>query len=161
MLGLMRRDPDDLAFHDLFTFRKSFDDVMERLWGALPAARVTADLPPAESYIEDGKFHLKLQTPGLDPKNVTIEVHGDQLHITGEQRQESESKTRRYLTREFSYGAFERWLPLPEGVKPEQIEASYKKGLLEIIAPVSEKSVPRKIEVKTLPEEAPKKPQAA
>lgn len=150
--SLMRRERTDPFFQELVDFRKSFDELFGRVWPLASAAGNESWVPPMESYVEKGTFHVRLQAPDIDAKDISIEVRGNQLRIAGDAKREKETTERNYIAREFSYGSFERLLPLPEGVKPEGIEASYNKGVLEITAPIAEKSLPRKIEVKGISE---------
>jgi len=61
---------------------------------------------------------------------------GDQLTIRGKRSRNEEERGANFLQREVSYGSFERTVKLPDGVKPEEITASYRNGVLELTAPV-------------------------
>jgi HSP20 family protein len=143
---IRRRDPIATAMLDL---RKNFDDMFGRFW-SYPALsnEPLAWTPHAETFLEKGKYHLKLHLPDINPKDVKIEVTGNQLVVTGERKEEKQLQDRTYFECEVMYGNFERTFTLPEGIKAEAVEAVYDKGVLEITAPVSEKALPKKIEVK-------------
>lgn len=79
---------------------------------------------------------------------MNVQVHGNELTITGERKQEITPAEERTFQREITYGAFERIIMLPDGVQGDQIEAHFNNGVLEIAAPVSAAALPRKIEVK-------------
>ncbi len=151
--GLMRRDP---FWQELMDFRSNFDDIVNRFF-QFPQAGTEAGaganwVPPAECYLKDNRFHVRLALPGVEAKDVSIQVHGNQLTISGERKQEQKLSEENYAFREFSYGSFQRMISLPEGVKSEQVEANYKNGVLEITAPVAEAALPRKVQIKTSPE---------
>jgi HSP20 family molecular chaperone IbpA len=85
-----------------------------------------------EDFVEEGTYVLRAELPGIDPdQDVEVKIEGDQLIIHGERREEEKDKNHR----EFHYGAFSRSVPLPAGVKPEDITATYKDGVLEVRVP--------------------------
>lgn len=136
---------------DLTDLRRTFDELFgsTSLWPVpAPAGRLPW-VPPVESYVEKGIVHMRLAIPGLDPKDVTIEVHGGQLHVAGQRQDEKNTSQRNYLSREFFHAGFERNFTLPEGAKVDAISARYEKGVLDITVPMAERSMPRKIEIKT------------
>jgi HSP20 family protein len=152
--------PRDSLFQDLFDFRRDFDQIFNRFL-SWPSAReehtLTAGFAPAiESFIDkdDKKFHCQVMLPGVDPKDVDIQVQGNTLIIRGERSSSRETKEADYLHREISYGSFERSLQLPEGVDKDKLTAEYRNGMLEITAPIAAAALPRKVEVKTLPASA-------
>lgn len=149
--------PRDSFFQDLFDFRRDFDQIFNRFL-SWPSARgehmlTSGFAPPVESFIDkDGKkFHCQVMLPGVDPKEVNIQVLGNLLTISGERSTARETKEADYLHREITYGSFERSLMLPEGVDKDKLTAEYRNGILEITAPIAAAALPRKVEVKALP----------
>jgi len=110
-------------------------------------------VPAIETSIDkDGKkFQCQVMLPGVDPKDVNIQVLGNTLSISGERSSSRETKESDYLHREITYGTFQRLIELPEGVDKDKLTAEYRNGVLEIAAPFSAAALPRKIEVKSLP----------
>ena len=147
--SLIRRDP---FLQDLVDFRRSFDDVFQRVfaspygeWGREMAATW---MPPMELYTEKDHIHARIALPGVKPEDVNVQVHQNQLTVSGERKQEKEIKDEQYLQCEMSYGRFERTIRLPEGVNPDKVEASFQDGVLDVTLPMAEKALPRRIEVK-------------
>lgn len=70
--------------------------------------------------------------PGVDPKDVDIQVQGNTLTISGERTNSREAREADFLQREITYGSFTRSLALPEGVDRERPSAEYRNGKLEI-----------------------------
>lgn len=150
--------PRDNFFQDLFDFRRDFDQIFNRFlnW---PSAQeespmTTAGFSPAiESFIDkDGKkFHCQVMLPGVDPKNVNLQLQGNTLTISGERSATRETKEADYLRREITYGSFQRSILLPEGTDTDKVNAEYRNGILEISAPISAGALPRKVEIKSLP----------
>jgi HSP20 family protein len=142
---------------ELFDIRRNFDDFFNRFlsWPFSQEERTFAQefSPAIESFIdtENKRFHCQVLLPGVEPKNVNIQVQGNTLTVSGERTNTRETKEADFLHREISYGSFTRSLMLPEGVDKEKIAAEYKNGTLEITAPMSSAALPRKIEVKSIP----------
>src|SRR5262249_22627151 len=109
--------------------------------------------PAIESFIDkDGKkFHCQVMLPGVDPKNVDLQVQGNTLTISGERSATKETKEADYLRREITYGSFQRRILLPEGVAKDKLNAEYRNGILEITAPIAAAALPRRVEIKALP----------
>ncbi len=92
---------------------------------------------------------MRAELPGIDPeKDVEITVQDGVLSIRGERKQETKTDRENYYREETSCGAFARHIPLPEGVKPEAVKATYENGILEVVIPkAAELSAPKKIPV--------------
>lgn len=86
----------------------------------------------------------------MDEKNIEVKVTDGSLTIKGEKREEKEEKEKGYYLKERHYGSFERNFELPESVDPEEIEASFKKGVLTVTLPkkAEARKPTKKIEVK-------------
>ena len=90
---------------------------------------------------------IKVDLPGVNPKDVHLTFEGGYLIIEGERKRIHEVEESSILRDEVCYGAFRRSLYFPEGIKADQIKAKYHDGVLEITAPLDEKLLPKKIEV--------------
>ena len=148
--------PRNTLFHDLVDFRRDFDQMFNRIFNLRSSQEeqtlAEGFIPSIESSIDkDGKrFHCQVMLPGVEPKDVNIQVLGNTLRIGGERSSTRETKESDYLQREISYGSFQRLIELPEGVDKDKLTAEYRNGVLEITAPISAAALPRKIEVKSL-----------
>ncbi len=113
--------------------------------------------------MEEGKLIVRADLPGIDPKNVEIKVIGNVLTISGSREEKRESKKADYFRREIRYGAFERSIPLPEGIKAEDLKAVYHDGVLEVAAPMPSEAAPKavKIQIQSPPPSPEKKAEAA
>ena len=134
-------------FRELEEFRQGFDDLWERMLGEPRAPMLTGVRPALESLIKNGHLIIRADLPGIDPKTVEVTVTGDVLTIRGERHERKEEKGRDYLCREIRYGAFERSLSLPHGVKSDEIKASYQHGVLELTMPAPKELAPKKVAV--------------
>jgi HSP20 family protein len=106
---------------------------------------------PAVNIREDEKnYILDLAVPGIDKKELKIDINEDVLTISSETRNESESSSNGYKRKEFSFSAFCRSFYIPENVNREKIEANYKDGILSVSLPKQEEEknkITRKIEI--------------
>jgi HSP20 family protein len=139
---------------DLFDFRRDFDGMFNRLLNSSSAtdngsAGLIVAVPPIEAWVDNEKkeYHLSVALAGVDPKDIQINLQGNDLAISGEQKTSQEKKDANYLQREIAYGRFERVITLPEGVDKGKITAEYNNGVLEIKAPFAETALPKRIEI--------------
>ena len=127
---------------------------MEDLWDKFFSGRLWPTMPGEEWFpwadVSETKDNLvvKLELPGVDPKDVTVSVTDDLLSIKGEKKQKKEEHDERSHSVERYYGAFQRSFRLPRGVRTEKIEASFDKGVLKIVVPKSEEAKKKEIEIK-------------
>lgn len=131
-------------------FFKSFFDSMESPRARLPAAFRTRSHPPMDVSESESHYLVNLELPGLDIKDIHIELMGNQLQISGERKWEEEKKGKEFHRVESQYGSFERTLTLPANarVDRESIEATFQKGILEIKIPKLEPTPSAKITIK-------------
>ncbi len=109
-------------------------------------------LKPTLDLSATGKeYTVTVEIPGVDEKDIRVDLAGDTLTIRGEKKQEREEKERNYYRMERSYGSFQRVLSLPEDADQDGVTAKFKKGVLTLVIP--RKAVPesavKKIEVKS------------
>jgi HSP20 family protein len=94
---------------------------------------------PAVNIREDeNKFALDLAIPGIDKKDLKIEIHEDVITISSENKSEKEENHDGFKRKEFSYSSFCRSFYLPENINKEKIEANYKDGILTVDIPKQE-----------------------
>lgn len=141
---MTRFDP----FAGLTRWGETLDQFFNDL-GKRDAADAQGLLAPALDISEDkGSLRITAELPGLDRKDIAIEVKEGILTIRGEKKMEEESKDRNYHRIERRYGSFYRALALPETVDTAKIEASFKNGVLTLAMPKREESKPKTIAIK-------------
>lgn len=87
---------------------------------------------------DDHNYNISLELPGLKESDVSVEVKNDVLTIKGTVGEEKEDKDKHYYRIERSYGAFQRTLALPDDANADDISASMKDGVLNLIVPRNE-----------------------
>ncbi len=111
-----------------------FDQFFEPGWGEFPAA--LGDWMPSLDLTETkDALVVKVEVPGMDPKDIHVSFQENFLTIKGEKRQEKEEKDERHHRVERSYGAFARSVRLPVSVDGSKVDAKFKNGLLTVTLP--------------------------
>jgi HSP20 family protein len=160
-LPVLRRGsaPDYPA--SLARFHDDFDQIFENFLQGFPLAptlfprmpRPTLDhawlRPSVDIAASDKEYTITVEIPGVDEKQITVELSGDTLLIRGEKELRKEENKKDYHCVECSYGAFQRQLSLPEDADPEAIKAAYKQGVLTLTVPrrAAARPTPKQIDV--------------
>lgn len=144
------RNRVDRLFHDFQTgfvrnpFIRPLPDI-EAFWRRDLGLNVT----PAMDIVEKDKaFEVTAELPGLDAKNIDLELSDGTLTIKGEKQEEKEEKTKDRYVSERRYGSFRRLLQIPDSVDTNKIEANFKSGVLTVTLP---KSADAEKKQKTIP----------
>jgi len=113
-------------------------------------------VPPVDVYEDEQGIRLKMEVPGIDEKDIDIRLENSLLTVRGERKLEKETKEENYHRIERSYGSFTRSFTLPNTVNPEDVKASYAKGVLSIKLGKRADARPKQIKVDVTPELAEK-----
>ena len=112
--------------------------------------RRTRGVFPAVNIYDDGESYMvRAELPGIDKEKLDISAKEDQIVIRGERAIKTAGDDANYHRREREGGEFRRAVSLPQTINNDKVMASYQNGVLEIRAPRSERSKPKKIEVKS------------
>jgi HSP20 family protein len=153
--AIRRRAGEDLMY-PLERLERDMRRMFEDFWIA-PFGEATrwgeAFLPSVDVKEEDDQVVVSAELPGLDAKDVNVEVTQDSVRIAGEKKQEEkeEEKEKGYYRRESCYGSFERIIDLPAPVNEDKAKAQFSKGVLTIKLPKSEqaRAKRKKVEVQS------------
>lgn len=107
-------------------------------WPFRPLLALTSGrrfIPTADVFVRDEDLVVKLDLPGIDPKDVQVKLDEGELIVMGERKADKEVKEEGYYRKEASYGFFERHMSIPKGIKETDIKAEYDNGVLEITMP--------------------------
>ncbi len=106
---------------------------------------------PSVNILEDEKnYKLELAVPGIDKKELKIDINEDVLTISSEVKSRNEENNDGYKRKEFNYASFCRSFYIPENVDRDKIEANYKDGILYVGLPKQEEeknNITRQIEI--------------
>ena len=138
---LARRVLDPFAVLRQFTgdFDRLFDPFGSFRWPALPAFPTPEGVgwaPQIDVFERDHHLITKIDLPGLKKEDVKVEVADGMLVISGDRKIESEEKKDNVYRSERSYGSFYRAVPLPDGLKLEDVKATFRDGVLEVSLPI-------------------------
>ena len=129
--------------------RRGLDSLFEELFGDGARTEMVEPFVPRVNLAEtDGEYEIAVDLPGMKSEDLTVELKGGQLWITGERKHEEEEKGRTFHRIEKRYGRFQRAIPLVAPVKENEIGAEYKDGVLRVTVPKVEEAKPKRIEVK-------------
>jgi HSP20 family protein len=129
---------------------------LPNLWGKTPvwSSHWEFSAPAVDVAEKDGLYEITVELPGMDEKDIELNLSDNILTIRGENREEKEEKeekeTRLHVSERY-HGMFERSFTLPDGVDADKISAAFDKGVLTISLPKSEeaKAKQRKIAIKS------------
>ena len=127
-----------------------WDDVMENFFYGWPRAdheEQAAWRPRTDVRETEKEFVIDLEIPGIDKKDIKVEVKENTLTISGERCEESTEEETDYYRRERRYGKFERSFGLPDTIEDDKVSAKYKNGILTLTLQKSEKALPKEIAV--------------
>lgn len=147
-MSILRWDP----FREL----EDMNDRLNRVFGRAPATAATGRealtrsdwLPSVDISETETEYAIHAHLPGLAKDDVKVTVENGLLTMSGERKQRSEEKTRRFHRVETSYGKFVRSFSLPDDADDTKVVAEFKDGVLNVRVPKTEKAKPKTVEVK-------------
>lgn len=129
------RDPND----PFAQAQQAFDRMLADWRGGRPALSAFAEgfRPTLDVTETDKGLEIAAEVPGVDDKDISLEIHDDLLTLKGEKKTEREEKDEKTgaVVRERSYGSFSRTIRLPYAPDPDKVTAKMDKGVLKITAP--------------------------
>lgn len=113
--------------------RRQFDQLFDEL---TQTTDTQATWRPAIELKEEADYVIvRAQLPGINAKDLNVEVTKEAVSIAGEHRHEQQSENNGTFKTEFRYGTFRRVVPLPVAVQNDKVQAEYKDGILSLTLP--------------------------
>ena len=137
--------------YDPFEVLKDFQTDLDRFFAAAPPSNqqwLTGIDPEVEITEKEQEYLVHADLPGMKREDFNIAVEGNRFILRGERKEERKEDKKGYHYSERRYGSFARAFTLPVEINAEQVQASYKNGVLEVVLPKSPKEKSKKIEVK-------------
>lgn len=145
---------------DPFSLLRRMTSMLERTFDEWPSLRLRAfdDLaltdpaawsPKIDVVERDNCLVTRIDLPGMKKEDVTVEVSDGHLALSGERKRETEETKHNIFRKEREYGSFYRVVPLPEGVKLEDVKATFADGVLEVSVPLPARPAakPRRVQI--------------
>jgi HSP20 family protein len=146
MIVLTRWEP----FRELSTLQDRINRAFrESYTGASQDESLTTSsfAPAVDVYEDEHQVTLKIEVPGIDEKDIDVQVENNTLTVHGERKIDKEEKEENYRRVESRYGSFTRTFTLPQTVDTESVSATYDKGVLKIALPKKAEAKPKQIKV--------------
>jgi HSP20 family protein len=116
----------------------------------LPSAffeRTLSRVPAAELQETEDAIHLKLELPGIDAKDLDVQVTEKAVYVSGERKSETKTEDKGVTKSEFHYGKFQRVIPLSARIQNTNVKAEYKDGILNLTLPKAEEEKNKVVKV--------------
>jgi HSP20 family protein len=150
MTVLTRWEP----FHEFATLQDGINRVFRQSYAApyreqdRDESLTTSSFAPAvDVYEDEHTVTLKIEVPGIEEKDIDVQVENNTLTVHGERKIEKEEKEENYRRVERQYGSFTRTFTLPTTVDTDGVAATYDKGVLKIALPKKAEAKPKQIKV--------------
>ena len=139
---------------DLVGFKSEMDNLFNRFFESeLPLSRGILKegqwAPRMDVSVDEKNITVQVEIPGCDAKDIDVSLDGRMLTIKGEKKDEKEEKDKNYLRVERTHGIFSRTIELPSDVDQDDVEATYKKGVLKLTLNKAAPATGKTIEIKT------------
>lgn len=118
------------AFRNADRLAKMFDE----LWPNADETR-WANQPQVDILETEKDLTFVMDLPGVEEKDIDVEVVGDRLTIRAQRELEKEEKRDDYVRMERTFGSYQRSFNLEFPVESDKVDAQYKKGVLTVMVP--------------------------
>lgn len=142
-MSLIRWEP----FSEIDNLQKEMNSLFNTLAPRTTDRLSSAFVPAAEIEETPEAIHLKLEVPGMDAKDIDVQVSAEAISISGERKEETKTEEKGMTRSEFRYGSFRRVIPLPARVQNTNVTAEYKDGLLHLNLPKAEEEKNKVVKV--------------
>jgi len=148
LLPSKRQDGDRSGWSLQREMNRLFDDFFSGDLLVEPFRAIGEWRPALDVAETDTSVIVKADLPGMEVKDLDVSIRGDVLTIKGEKKAEKEEKTKSFHRIERHYGSFVRSVRLPAAVKADQVQASFKNGVLQIELPKTEEAKEKTVRIK-------------
>jgi HSP20 family protein len=104
--------------------------------------------PSTDIVEKEGNYEMHLELPGMNSQDINVEVKDGALVIFGEKKIERKHAEDKYVVVQRESGHFTRSFTFPSEVDFDKIDAHYENGVLRVVVPKAEKTLPRRVEIK-------------
>ncbi len=140
MFGLTRLSP----FEDVSNFQREVDRLFNQFWSDLPTRTSAGSSPSFQVNTSDDGWRIDVPMPGIDPKDVTLDVAGNTLSIRVDAPDGDSDKSAVHHERTFT---------IPQFLDLDKLAASHRHGMLRLTVPLKDSVKPRRIQIETAAED--------
>lgn len=141
-MALLRWNP----WQEVDTMQRQINRLFEQ--GLVPTAGARSlYIPAAEIKNTEDAIHLKLEVPGMEAKDIDVQVTENAVFISGERKTENKTEEKGVTRSEFQYGKFQRRIQLPARIQNTNVTAEYKDGILNLTLPKTEQEKNKVVKV--------------
>ena len=140
MFGLTRWNSSD----DVFNFQREMDRLFNQFWSDLPSRPNNAAAASFQVHTTEDGWRVDVPLPGIDPKDVSLEVAGNNLTIRAEVPSEGGDR---------NVSRYEQTLMIPQFLDLEKLTASHRHGMLRLTLPLKDSVKPRRVQIETQAED--------
>jgi len=116
-------------------------------WGGFDEESLNFNTPRVDVIDRDEEVLVRAELPGVNKKDLKLDLTGQHLRIQGERRRENKTDEGDFVRSEIARGAFSRTVRLPEGLELDKVKADFTNGILEVHLPKTHKTERRQIKV--------------
>lgn len=129
--------------------KRDMEELISSFWGTSPSHFLSQAMSPALDVVEsENSFQIKMDVPGLQAKDISVQVHGNTLTLSGQRQEDKETKDKTFHRMERRNGNFSRTVSLPCAINESEAVAEYTNGVLSLTLPKAEGAKTKKIAVK-------------
>jgi HSP20 family protein len=141
-MALVRWDP----IRELDSLQGDMNRLFDRFFDR-PGSAERRWIPAMDLVEKDDHLELRADLPGMSEDDVDIEVKDGVLTISGERKAEQEETREGYRRFERAFGRFTRSVALPDGIDPNDVQANFENGVLEVRIPKPKESTPTRVQI--------------
>ena len=144
-MAIMRWEP----FREINTLQREMNRLFDDLVTPTPRSGNGGFgfVPAAEMEETPEAIQLKLEVPGMEAKDLDVQVAAESVTISGERKSETRTEEKGMTRSEFHYGQFQRVIPLPTRIDNQNVQAEYKDGILRLTLPKVEEEKNKVVKV--------------
>ncbi len=136
-MALIRWEP----FREIESLQREMNSLFDTLTPRTERGSITTGpsfLPAAEMHETPNAIELRVEVPGMEAKDLDVQVTAEAVSISGERKSETKTEERGMTRSEFRYGRFQRIIPLPTRIQNDKVQAEYTNGILRLTLPKAE-----------------------
>ncbi|MDX2214864.1 MAG: Hsp20/alpha crystallin family protein [Oculatellaceae cyanobacterium bins.114] len=134
-------------FREIETLQRELNQLFDTLGSDSNRSEMVAFAPSAEIQETPDAIKLRVEIPGIDAKDLDVQVMADAVSISGERKSEVRTENQGVIRSEFRYGSFRRVIPMPTRIQNDKVEADYKDGILSLHLPKVEEEKNKVVKV--------------